>query len=131
LPPFPNNLPDDSGNLLAKLGRLDYQGDKWAKAYPECARIPNDWAVVSDQNNRWLWPEGTIFSRNVCWGNFRLIEATEGTTDRMQEIAGNLVDVDPLFVDEAAGDLRLRDDSPVHQIPGWQDIPFDRIGVRE
>ena len=130
-PPFPNNLPDDSGNLLAKLGRLDYQGDKWAKAYPECARIPNDWAVVSDQNNRWLWPEGTIFSRNVCWGNFRLIEATEGTTDRMQEIAGNLVDVDPLFVDEAAGDLRLRDDSPVHQIPGWQDIPFDRIGVRE
>lgn len=130
-PPFPNSLPGDSSNLLEKLGLLKYRQDPWLSRYPECARIPDDWAIVSDLNNRWLWPEGTVFSRNVCWGNFRLIEATTGTTERMQEIAGNLVDVDPLFVDEAAGDLRLRADSPVRALPGWQDIPFERIGVRE
>ncbi len=128
---FPNNTPGDDGNLLEKLVLLGYQGKTWAKAYPDCARIPNDWAVVSDQSNRWLWPEGTVFSRNVCWDNFRLIEASSGTTGRMQEIAENLVDVDPLFVDEAAGDLNLQAGSPVRAIPGWQEIPFDRIGVRE
>ncbi len=128
---FPNDTPDSDGNLLEKLGFLQYQSEEWTREYPECARIPNDWAVVSDVSNRWLWPEGTIFSRNVCWGQFRFIEASDGTEARMQEVAENLVDVDPLFVDEAAGDLRLRTDSPVRAIPGWVDIPFERIGVRE
>jgi hypothetical protein len=41
-----------------------------------------------------------------------------------------ITDADPGFVNAGAGDYRLRDDSPVYQqIPGFQKIPFDSIGL--
>ena len=39
-----------------------------------------------------------------------------------------MVDVDPRFVGEAAGDFRLREDSPAWNI-GFQPIPFEQIGL--
>ncbi len=44
------------------------------------------------------------------------------------EIADNLTDVDPLFVNPAGLDFRLRPNSPALQL-GFQPIPFDRIGL--
>ncbi len=42
-----------------------------------------------------------------------------------------VTDSDPGFVDAAAGDFRLRPDAPVFQrIPGFPNIPFERIGPR-
>lgn len=37
---------------------------------------------------------------------------------------------DPGFVDEAAGNFQLRDDAPIlKRLPGFQPIPFDKIGL--
>ena len=44
-------------------------------------------------------------------------------------VTNNLVNVDPKCVDFAAGNLRLREDSPAWQI-GFNPIPFDEIGPR-
>ena len=41
----------------------------------------------------------------------------------------NSIIADPLFMDAANGDYRLRPDSPALKL-GFQPIPFDRIGVR-
>ena len=41
----------------------------------------------------------------------------------------NLVEQDPLFVDEKSLDLRLQPNSPAYSIPGWETIPFERIGI--
>ena len=71
----------------------------------------------------------TAFIEKQFLGN--LIEATKATLDWMQKIAENLVDVDPLFVEEVAGDLHLRLETPARAILGWKEIPFARIGISE
>ena len=43
----------------------------------------------------------------------------------------NTLDANPLFVDEAAGDLNLRDGSPAWAKLGWTTNPFDHAGIRE
>lgn len=42
----------------------------------------------------------------------------------------NSIVADPLFVDAANGDYRLRSESPAFKL-GFQPIPFDQIGVRK
>jgi len=84
----------------------------------------------------WLTPRNSSFTRNVVWQErpghiFHFDKAKKYLNDGANIESNNLRGEDPLFVDEAAGDLRLRPESPVRQIPGWQDIPFERIGVRE
>ncbi len=129
--------------LLKKLVTLGYQKEPWLSRYPECAAIPNDWATILSEQH-WLRPEGCRFTGNAGWKNSGWIDGeievltrdSSGNvvtrilaTDRYAQISGNLADTDPMFVDEAGGDLRLNAGSPVHQIPGWQDIPFGSIGI--
>ena len=41
-----------------------------------------------------------------------------------------VIEGDPGFENRAAGDLRLRSDSPIYRmIPGFQPIPFEKIGL--
>ncbi len=127
---FPSNIPGDSWNLLEKLKNLGYQQEPWASRFPECAAIPNDWNTILAQPH-WLHPEGTIFSGNVGWKNFRWSYATTDTLSRFKDISHNIEDQDPLFVDEAGGDLTLKSASPVLAIPGFQAIPFKQIGIRK
>jgi hypothetical protein len=49
--------------------------------------------------------------------------------DHYAEIADNVEDADPLFVDEDNLDLNLQPDSPAFDIPGFVAIPFDDIGI--
>lgn len=122
-----------SWDLLQKIVDVGYQDEPWASTYPDLARIPSSWAEVSDPGARWLYPEGSVFSRNLGFANGELMGASDSgplaTFETYAEIADNLEDVDPLFTDEESRDMTLAADSPAYDIPGFVAIPFDQIGI--
>jgi len=126
----PNNTPGDSWNLLEKLQNVGYQDEPWASRWPECAAIPNDWNAIIDPNASWLYPEGSVFARNIGFANDAFVRANQATRDAYASIADNLEDTDPGFVDEANLDLSLQPDSAAYDIPGFQEIPFGTIGIQ-
>ena len=128
-PGSPNNIPGDSWNLLEKLQKVGYQNEPWASRYPACAAIPNDWDAIIAPGALWRHPEGCVFSRNVGFANTSWIRASTETLDVYAEMADNLEDVDPKFVDEANLDLSLQPDSPAYDLPGFEEIPFGEIGI--
>lgn len=115
----------DSWNLLAKAERLDYKQPPWSTRYPKLASI-------MDQEP--LLPLGNVVRRNVAYGCKHWIIA-HGMDDKQLdrvEFSDNLkTDDDPGFVDAAKQDFRLRDDSAVLQLPGWEKIPIERIGLHK
>ncbi len=119
-----------SGSLLAALKSLNYQAEPWASRYPAAAAIPNDWAVVTANNgNPWLYPQGTVFSRNIGFANTVWINDLT-PTQWFQEAKNNIQNEDPLFVNEAVLDLTLKSNSPALALPGFVPIPFKSIGLR-
>jgi len=125
----PNDTPGDSWNLLEKLQQVGYQDEPWASRYPACAAIPNDWDAIIAPGALWLYPEGSVFARNVGFANEQWIRASDETLAVYAELVDNLEDVDPKFVDEANLDLTLQPDSPAYDIPGFEAIPFGDIGI--
>ena len=97
-------------------------------------RHPKRLGVISDPANTWLYPEDCIFSRNLAFRCTNFMRENDsggtGTFDKFAEITDNVEDVDPLFVDENAGDLSLSPDSPALDIPGFENIPFGEIGIQ-
>jgi hypothetical protein len=141
---FDGNGRPDSWNLLGRINwvfetwwsgpqAIAYQDDPWATRFPELAAIPNDWGQV--QAGTWRDPEGCIFANNVVWRAGGLISVGtwggDNATDFYTAIDPNL-EADPLFVDEAGGDLSLQPTSPAYNTPGFtfQPIPFDQIGIQ-
>jgi len=133
----PKSVSPEAGhkwNLLERLGDggVDYRSERWSRAYPALARMPDNWEGLTAPGARWRWPEGCVFSRNIGFRNKVFIKWTdEDTGCRLEDVLqthDNLEDVDPRFVDEASLNLALRDDSPAYQVPGFKRIPFERIG---
>jgi len=82
----------------------------WMAAY-RSARMPKDkWGGTSDKN---LFP-----------ADFALKEAQNKGWD-----ANSLVG-DPMFIDPAKGDFRVREDSPALKL-GFKNFPMDRFGVKK
>lgn len=114
----------DSWNLLAKAQRLDYQRPPWSVRYPKLASI-------MDQEP--LLPMGNVVRRNVAYRCKRWLSANgmDKYLDRV-EFSDNLITDDDLgFVDPDRQDFRLREDSAVLRIPGWERIPVERIGLHK
>jgi hypothetical protein len=126
--PF-SEVPGSSWNLLEKLLAVGYRDQPRRSRYPECAAIPDTWAAILAAGASWTQPEGNVFRLNAGFANTRWIDAAPETIQRWSEVAGNAPDIDPRFSDEAAGDLTLRPDSPLLQLPGFQLIPLDRTGL--
>jgi hypothetical protein len=127
-----NNVPGSDWNLRERLHDegVEYQGETWCSTWPELCVIPD---ADVPAGSHWRYPEGSVFSRNVGWQNERFTQENDsggtGTFEKFAEIADNLEDADPLFRNEAAGDYRLRADSPARAIPGFVDIQFLRMGI--
>jgi hypothetical protein len=117
-------------NLLPKLEAVGYQMEPWKSRYPECAAIPDSWDTVSAPGALWLYPQATVFSRNIGFLNKAWITERQMATSYFAKIEDNVMDQDPLFVDEAKLDLTLGPGSPALKIPGFQPIPFSSIGIK-
>jgi tetratricopeptide (TPR) repeat protein len=99
------------------ISGIAYKQEPYASRYP---KLP----TILDKEPK--APEGNIISHNICVG---------GKWDDIEPIArpyltleNNLLDIDPLFVDAAGLDFRLKEDSPALKI-GFKPIPVEKIGL--
>jgi hypothetical protein len=109
-------------NLLAKAKRLDYRKPPWSTSYPKLASIMDEEPYL---------PLVNIVRRNVAYRCKRWFSAhaVDKYLDRV-EFSDNPENInDPGFVDAAKHGFRLREDSAVLKLPGWEPIPFVRIGL--
>lgn len=131
-PTDPDYIPHrDFLNRLNSEG-IDYQSPPWSTKYPELAAIPKDCDQL--ENSHWIYPEDCVLSRNLGWQSkynwtYESNYGGNGTFNKFKEILDNIENQDPLFVDEANLDMNMQPDSPAYDIPGFQGIPFDQIGI--
>jgi tetratricopeptide (TPR) repeat protein len=99
------------------ISGIAYRQEPYASRYP---KLP----TILDKEPK--APEGNIISHNICVG---------GKWDDIESIArpyltleNNLLDTDPLFVDAAGLDFRLKEDSPAYNV-GFKPIPIEKIGL--
>ncbi len=106
--------------MTERLRAMPYQQPPWSERYPALVRILEEEPGA---------PRGNLIRRNVFFGRQWLSLDPKAKPYYQEE--DNLLDVDPLFVDSAKMDFRLRDDSPVFQkLPSFERIPMERIGLR-
>ncbi len=102
--------------LKRSLESLPYTKPPWSTRYPRFVTILDDEPMA---------PKGNRIARNICvggrWGDF------EGRAKPLVTFQDNLLDKDPLFVDAAHQDFRLREESPAFKL-GFQRIPVEQIG---
>lgn len=116
---------DNGWRLLDKIKKYNYTEPPWSTRYPRLAHI------LDNGYDRAKEPEGCVIRTNLGWQNKRwLQESSLGAAGgfKFYIIENNIEDQDPHFVDEAKLNLALRDDSPAYSLPGFERIPFDRIG---
>ncbi len=71
-------------------------------------------------------PEGNVIARNVCAGG--RWDEIETKAVPYLKVENNLIDESPGFVDRAAGDYRLKQESPAFEL-GFEPIPVEKMGV--
>ena len=109
---------DGTNRLIRSVTEMPYATEPWRSRYPTLAGILDD----PDRTA----PKGNVIVRNIQWG---------GKWDSITKNAYpylvfkyNLLDLDPKFEDEKAGNFRLKADSPAFKI-GFQPIPLEKIGL--
>ena len=119
--------------LVDRMEAVNYRQLPYSTRYPELLTLYDDDPAE---------PKGNVIVRNVCvrgtWLDMAGIDRAAGVlldlppvNPESVTIQDNLVtDDDPGFVDAENMNFQFRADSPVHQqIPGFQQIPFDQIGL--
>lgn len=107
------------GNEKGTLSGIAYNKPPYSERYPKLVGILDDEPKA---------PKGNVIARNICVG---------GRWDDIEDVArpylkfeDNLVGEDPLFVDAANQDFRLKEDSPAFKL-GFEPIPMEKIGPYE
>jgi hypothetical protein len=124
-----NCVPGSAFNLLEPLQGFNYQNPPWSDAYPRLVPIPNNCTLPEFEPFK--NPEGCELVRNIGFQNGGFMkEGLAGGPGAFSyyTIADNIENQDPLFVDENNLNLALQDNSPAYTIPGFQEIPFAKIG---
>ena len=100
-----------------KLKEMPYQKSPWKEHYPELVGMLED-EPEKPKNNRVV--------RNICVGG-RWDDIAK-PAQPMTIMEQNFLEGDPLFVDAAKLDFRLKPESPAWKI-GFQPIPIEKIGL--
>ncbi|MEN6494174.1 MAG: right-handed parallel beta-helix repeat-containing protein [Thermoguttaceae bacterium] len=112
------------------------------KEPPYSTRYPQLVNLIDDEPKS---PKGNVVRRNIFWQgqaeNLRRVARGEELKDTwwndieprvrpLVKLEDNLINVDPRFVNEKAGNFQLREDSPAWKL-GFQRIPVEKIGLYE
>jgi len=107
--------------MTTRLKAMPYESPLWKERYPKLPGILDDEPAA---------PKGNLVVRNVSFGG--KWDGVHGQARPYVAFQDNWIDqpVDKAgFVDAAKLNFQLRDDSPVYkQVPGFDKIPFDKIG---
>ena len=108
---------DGFEGLKNGLKAMPYTEPPWSTRYQNLANI---------LDNEPMAPRGNVIARNICvggrWGDF------EKKAKPLVKFEDNLLDQDPLFVDDAHQNFHLRNDSPAYKL-GFKRIPIEKIGL--
>jgi len=109
-----------NGILPLRLKSVPYESAGWRSAYPELVTTMADEPCV---------PKYNTIQQNLIYQSPQLNIAKEAVT--FGKISDNWLSTeDPGFVDAANQNFALRKDAAVFkQIPGFEPIPFDKIGI--
>lgn len=107
--------------MKQRLEDMNWREPPYRTRYPQLAELEPYYAKDDG-----IPPGNVIVSHTICV-NSELLKITWGATPEAAESKDNLVNIDPLFIDPANGDFRLKSDSPAYA-QGFKPIPFDRIG---
>ena len=112
------------GFMKDRFNAVHADSDAWVKRYPVMKAIHENYLA-----GKGTAPLGNVFSRNVVWRSSEkwMISPWPALPDYF-DFTGNLVGVDPLFIDEAVGDFRLNAGSPTYRA-GIQPITLDGVGL--
>ncbi len=112
---------DPGGIMPQRLAAMPYRQPPWSERYPQLLTLLDDQPAA---------PKGNVIRLNVIDRCGPMYLADEVV--KFGKIGDNLVtDEDVGFQDAGAMDFRLRDDSPVlKQLPAFQRIPFEQIGLQ-
>ena len=111
-----------NNTMRKRVEDMNYLRPPYITRYPELASLEKHYAGTAG-----VPPENNRLERNICAGPRWLRFAMGGKADLLVQ-KDNVVDQDPLFVNRAAGDYRLRADSPALRM-GFRPIPVERIGL--
>ena len=142
-----HNYFDGTYNVLFdRIAELKATEPPYSERYLELATLLEDNPAL---------PRGNKLLRNICTGPHwldlvdcesawhknvpwegpirkqgRWVDERDGVGMALLEVQDNLLAADPGFVDAAAGDYRLREDSPAWAL-GFQRIPVEEIGLQK
>jgi hypothetical protein len=109
--------------MVGILESVNYRQPPWSVRYPSLAGILEFHPEL---------PTGNAIDRNLAVRCGKLLDLA-GKKEELQfmKVGTNLaVDRDPGFADAAALDFRLRPDAAaLKELPGFQAIPFEKIGL--
>lgn len=112
---------DPKGNFRTLYAEMPVTGALWSRRYPNLTHLLDKGAPEPGA------PWGNLFARNIAvGGKWEDVEtkARPGVT-----FTDNFINIDPLFVDAARGDYRLKAASPAVK-KGFKPIPVQQIGLR-
>jgi hypothetical protein len=110
----------EDNTLVERLNAMPFRDPPWSARYPELLKLYDDQPALAKYNR---------VVRNICVGG-RWLDLLDGLTDKVVEVADNLTNADPHFVDAQHRNFQLQDGSPAYKL-GFKRIPIEQIGPRK